>query len=91
MGATVTIDDPVLALVLPGTYLSTLEGWRADLAQQRKEIWRSDGMTSKGNGTWVTRMVAQGFTDYATVTFKISFTKSQKGKGGLRLETVNIV
>ena len=73
MGANLIIDDPELAKVLSVTHLSTLEGWKADLAQEPEKIGRSVGMTSTGNGTQVARMVAQWFTHYtalltATVT-----------------------
>ena len=57
-----------LAPVLSGTHLPTSEGWKVELAWQREEVGRSVGMTSTGNRTRVTRMVAECFTNYATAT-----------------------
>ena len=61
MEATLIVNDPELASVLSGTNLSTSEGWNVKLAYQREDIGRSAGLTSTGNWTRVTRMVAQRF------------------------------
>lgn len=55
-----------LDLVLSGTYLSTMEGWKAGLTQQGKDVRRSDNMTSTENWSGVIRMVEQQFTHFAT-------------------------
>ena len=65
MGATLIVYEPEFAPVLSGTHLPTSEGWKAELAWQSEEIGGSVGMTSTGNQTRVTRMVAQWFTRYA--------------------------
>ena len=74
MGATF-VDDPELVPVLSGIHLLTLEGWKTGLVLQPKDIERSVGVTSTENRTWVTRMVAQWFTDYAAAVFKIGGLK----------------
>ena len=38
MQATLIVDDLELASVLSGTHLPTPEGWKAELAYQRKEV-----------------------------------------------------
>ena len=55
---------PTIALVLFGSYLSTLQGWKAELAQQRDEIKRSAGMTCTQNLDRAAPVVAQLFTHY---------------------------
>ena len=55
-----------LDLVLSGTYLSTMEGWKAELTQQGEDVRRSDNMTSTENWSGVIRMVEQQFTHFAT-------------------------
>ena len=45
MGATLIANDLKLALVLHATHFQTLEGWKAELAKQRKEnleVWWFD-------------------------------------------------
>ena len=69
------VDDPELVPVLSGIHLLTLEGWKTGLVLQPKDIERSVGVTSTENRTWVTRMVAQWFTDYAAAVFKIGGLK----------------
>ena len=64
-GSNLIVDDPELAPVLSGTHLPTSEEWKAELAWQCGEVGRPVGMTSTGNRTRVSRMVAQWFTHYA--------------------------
>ena len=70
MGATLVVDDPILAPVLSGTNFPTSERWEAELAQQREEIWWSNGLTFTGNWTRVAHMVAPRFIHYDTVERK---------------------
>ena len=55
---------PRIALVLSGSYLSTLQEWKAELAQQRDEINRSAVMTYTQNLDRVAPVVAQLITHY---------------------------
>ena len=46
MGATLIVDDSELAPVSSDTHLPTSEGWKTELAYQREEFGRSEGMTT---------------------------------------------
>ena len=87
MGATLIVDDPELAPILSSTHQTISEGWKTELAQQQEEVGRSGGITSTGNRTQVTRMVAQCFTRHgfhiSTITTLLSCYFAQSTQIGI--------